>query len=78
MQMFEAVQQARNAVHRIDVSGVISCNDAERMNKFICALSHAVIPGRNDKAGHDARIVIKAQIGQAVEEEIRAVRFARK
>jgi len=78
MQMFEAVQQAKAAVHRIDVSGQIRGVDAERMNKFICALSHAVIPGRNDKAGHDARIVIKDQIGRAVEEEIRAIRFARK
>jgi len=75
MMIEEAIMSARIAVHRIDVRGVISCNDAERMNKYICALSHSVHPeGDNTKAGHDARVAIKTLIGQAVEEEIRSIR----
>ena len=75
MQIQEAIVSARIAVHRIDVSGKISCADAERMNKYICALSHSVHPeGCDTKAGHDARIAIKDVIGRAVEEEIRSIR----
>lgn len=75
MMIQEAIVSAKIAVHRIDVRGKISCVDAERMNKYICALSHAVHPeGCDTKAGHDARIAIKDVIGRAVEEEIRAIR----
>jgi len=75
MQMYEAVASVRMAVHQINVTPKVSGVDAERMNKYICALSHSVHPEGNDtKAGHDARVAIKNVLGAAVEDEIRAVR----
>lgn len=75
MEMYEAVASVRMAVHKINVNPKVSGVDAERMNQYICALSHCVhSEGCDTLEGHNARIKVKNVLGAAVEDEIRKVR----